>query len=113
MRVEVNKAVAKPSRGFRDGGHQYIKCSNCEKILLDIWITMPDLDADMDVEANCPFCGDKSFRTTIHGGFAPAGYFVQKPDSEDVINYTNIRDTVIDSNANITRFVMEDAKCQG
>lgn len=54
---------------IQDGGHVIIKCSNCQKPLVDIWLTYKDEDQETTVVANCPFCQDKSFQQKISGIF--------------------------------------------
>lgn len=76
--------------GLKNGGHVCLSCSNCHAGLMDIWLTRPDeIDPltrkpfEWEVQASCPFCGDKSFTTTIHGGYHISGFGLPKPDDED------------------------------
>ena len=52
-----------------DGKHVILKCSFCNKNLIDIWITAPDLDVTMPVQADCPHCGGHSEVMEIKGGY--------------------------------------------
>ena len=52
-----------------DGNHIILSCSNCNKSLLDIWLTKPDADISFKMTASCGFCGDKSWSQIIEGGF--------------------------------------------
>jgi predicted RNA-binding Zn-ribbon protein involved in translation (DUF1610 family) len=54
---------------LEDGEHVIIQCSNCRKTLADVWITQPDFELKSEIVAHCPFCGDKSFKTTVQGAF--------------------------------------------
>jgi hypothetical protein len=54
---------------IKDAGHIILKCSNCGKELVDIWITHPDMSVLTTIVAQCCFCGDKSFSKKIDGIF--------------------------------------------
>jgi hypothetical protein len=75
------------SRGLKDGGHVIIRCSNCNKPLVDIWRTRPqEIDPytnkifEWKFIAECCYCGDASYPTTVLGGFHMGGYGEDKPD---------------------------------
>lgn len=44
-----------------------IKCSNCDKSLLDVVLTREDENQQRTYKVHCPYCGDKSFPTTFLG----------------------------------------------
>ncbi len=52
--------------GLVDGGHNILKCSNCGKSLVDVWVTTKS-EVRTTFRANCPFCGDKSFSQEVKG----------------------------------------------
>lgn len=81
--LTVEKSVAKEAVGLKDGGHVYVRCSNCEAILMDLWKTLPkngEKEIKWKVRANCPFCGDKSFVHDVEGVFHKGGYGKVKED---------------------------------
>lgn len=93
--------------GLSNGGHTYIRCSNCEAILMDIFQTMknavnPNTGKvfEWKIVASCPFCGDKSFPVDIQGTFHPGGYGKIKHDNEDddipstIAEYEDFRDGI-------------------
>jgi hypothetical protein len=82
----------KRQSGITDGGHVYLKCSNCRAILMDIFRTRPQEPEVWKLQASCPFCGDKSFVTEIQGGFHPGGYGKIKPDDP----LSDIPSTIVD-----------------
>ena len=49
--------------------HEVIRCSNCEKGLVDVWVTRPDFPIAQALRADCPFCNDQSYIVDIQGGF--------------------------------------------
>ena len=65
----VGQIESRDSIGLEDGGHVILKCSNCDAPLINLWITTPNLETEMPVQADCPHCGDHSFKQTINGGF--------------------------------------------
>lgn len=62
--------------------HVKLKCSNCEKDLVDIWFGVPSQQV-FKLRATCPYCGDKSFIKEIKGNF-----FLGAPNDE--LSCTNI-----------------------
>ena len=52
-----------------DGGTHILKCSACDKELVEIWITKKDLDVRFRLRAKCPYCDDYSFSVEVDGGF--------------------------------------------
>ena len=98
-----------------DADHVYMECSNCRKKLADILITNPDLDQTWQVEVNCPFCGDKSYRKTIKGSFAPAGYFIQEEPEEGeagiaVYCFTDLDDIITDQKLGLVKIKVKKAQ---
>jgi len=85
-----NDKPAGPAVGLKDGGHVYLRCSNCNAILMDCWRTQPDAINPRTgkvftwkIRANCPWCGDQSFSTEVTGVIHIGGYGVPKEDNED------------------------------
>jgi len=56
------------SQKLEDVDHIIVKCSSCDKALVEIWVVSRD-SVDSKIVANCPFCGDKSFIYEINGQF--------------------------------------------
>lgn len=52
-----------------DGEHVILRCSNCNRKLVDVWITSPEEVVTSTVLAKCGYCGDKSFEKKIKGSF--------------------------------------------
>lgn len=88
----VQAAVATEPEGLRDGGHNYLSCSNCRAMLMDVFITRPHEPELYKVRATCPWCGDTSFVADIRGGFHYGGYGVLKPGDDD----EDVASTVVD-----------------
>jgi hypothetical protein len=59
-----------------------IQCSNCKKDLCTIKITRPQAKIHSFVVAECPHCGDKSFKQEFFGSFCVGG-----SNSTNVIGY--------------------------
>lgn len=77
--------------GLSDGKHNFIPCSNCKAILMDVWVTRPHETDTYKIRATCPWCGDKSFITKITGGFHYGGCGTQKSaDVEDTVESTSV-----------------------
>ncbi len=81
--------IREEAQVLKDGGHIYPTCSNCDAILLDIWVTKPNaIDPrtskpfEWKFMVNCPFCGDHSFLTEVTGAFHIGGYGITLPDGE-------------------------------
>lgn len=90
LMMSVDQPREAVPEGLKNGGHVTLSCSNCHAGLIDIWITRPnEIDPltrepfEWNVCAKCPFCGDKSFVTTIKGGYHIGGYGLPKPGDED------------------------------
>lgn len=71
--------------GHVDGGTIHILCSNCKAPLVDVLVTKPEENYNWEIQADCPFCSDKSFKTKIHGL-----YFLGHTE------YTSFVDTICD-----------------
>lgn len=85
MQLTMKQPEAKETCGLEDGGHVYIRCSNCEAFLMDLWRTMPRAGEDdkpmkWKLRASCPWCGDKSYVTEVEGVFHRGGYGKVKED---------------------------------
>jgi len=52
-----------------DGGTHVLKCSACDKQLVEIWITKKELDVRFKLRAKCAYCNDYSFPVEVEGGF--------------------------------------------
>lgn len=119
-RIALNRNVVTSKseeeiEGLSDGGHTLLKCSNCEAILMDVWVTRPHESEEYRLRASCPFCGDKSFITKVKGGFHYGGFGKVKPDDPD----QDIPSTIIEKfeqspNSNLFEFTIlkanKDAK---
>lgn len=55
--------------GLSDGGHHLINCRNCNTPLVDVFITKPEINIELEILAECGICGDKSWQTKVKGGF--------------------------------------------
>lgn len=74
LRKEREEEVPdRPAEGLSDGGHVYLKCSNCKALLVDVYRTRPHEPETWTLQASCPFCGSKSFKTEVRGGFHIGG----------------------------------------
>lgn len=88
-KVFETQAVAPIPKGLIDGGHIYLKCSNCNKDLVDIWITQPTAPFKWRAKAKCWNCGDESYWKDFKGRFAAAGFSKETTD-EDYDNLTKL-----------------------
>jgi hypothetical protein len=93
----------KPKEGLVDGGHVIIKCSNCDKPLVDVLIVKPNEKKSdgtpfvWQCVAECCYCNDKSFITEVKGIFRAAGIIIEnKENPEHYTGITNLDDIVID-----------------
>ena len=53
--------------------HVIVQCSNCDKPLLDVWITRSQYPVKNEIRASCCFCDDDSFIINIDGAFHLGG----------------------------------------
>lgn len=58
---------------IKDDGNVIISCSNCNKPLVDLFITDAEADLIWNCVAECCYCGDKSFIKEVKGIFRPGG----------------------------------------
>lgn len=83
QRVREEEVKETGPEGLRQGGHVIVSCSSCRAGLMDIWRTRPHEPHTWKVQANCPFCGDKSFVVEVQGGFHNGGMALAKEDEPD------------------------------
>lgn len=89
-RVYEIERVAPQPKGLVDGGHLILACSNCDKKLIDIFITQPTAPFKWRAKAKCWSCGDESFWKEFEGRFSPAGFGKETVDGQDFDNYTKM-----------------------
>lgn len=58
-----------PRQDLSDGGHLYLECSNCRAVLVDLWVTRPDVPFEAKVRANCPWCEADHETAHLGGSF--------------------------------------------
>lgn len=75
-----------------DAGKIILRCANCNKPLMELWIVRPKENIKTKVRATCPYCGDKSYIKEIHGGFARGVIGKQTDDEFADLIVTNIAD---------------------
>lgn len=91
MKILKEETVdVKEKENLVDGGHKILSCSNCSAMLVDIWLTKPNAinpvtqkRFEWKVQANCPFCNDNSFVSTVYGIYHYGGCGKIKEDSDD------------------------------
>lgn len=90
MKAEIRQMQSISPEGLKNGGHVILSCSNCYAGLVDFFVTRPgEINArtgkpfNWIIQANCPFCGDKSFTKEINGNGHVGGYGTPYPDNED------------------------------
>lgn len=90
-------------KGLQDGGHVIIRCSVCNKPLADIWRTRPEMKDprtgkafEWKFVAECCYCGNESYITTVLGGFHIGGYGTNNitKDIADSTEKTTVIDTI-------------------
>lgn len=52
-----------------DGETIIVKCSSCKIELAEIWMIRPSAPITSDIVAECPHCGDKSFKINVSGQY--------------------------------------------
>lgn len=88
---QVRSKTDEELEGLSDGKHNYLSCSNCRAILMDVWVTRPHEQFTFKLRASCPWCGDRSFITKIQGGFHMGGYGQQQGDDvEETVESTSV-----------------------
>lgn len=107
----ANQVSSKPDdelEGLSDGGHNLIKCSNCEAILMDVWVTRPHEPHTYKLRATCPWCNDKSFVVKVKGGFHQGGYGTQVGDDvEETVESTSVERYELDDSGVFNFFIMK------
>jgi hypothetical protein len=86
MLGKVEREVELPDRapeGLKDGGHVYLACSNCRARAVDVFVTRPHEPEVWKLQANCDFCGDKTFLVEVKGGFHYGGVALSKDEEPD------------------------------
>jgi hypothetical protein len=105
MSAEIKEEQREHQRqGLKDGGHIIIRCSNCNKPLADIWRTRPNMKDprtsklfEWKFVAECCYCKDKSYITTVSGGVHIGGYGVTTYENKEVLDTsekTTITETI-------------------
>ena len=61
--------VDKNSFEIEDNEHVILCCSDCDKPLIDVWVTRSEYPAKHQIRAECYFCGDQSFIANVKGAF--------------------------------------------
>lgn len=88
------------SSGLKDCGNTFIKCSSCGKKLVNLWRIRPDELTEeymVDYQANCPYCGDKSFKVKETMGVTISGIYKDLKDDKEV-KLTEVEDIDYDDN---------------
>lgn len=84
---------------IEDHGNLIISCSNCNKPLVDLFITNTEADIQWQCVAECCYCGDKSFIKDVKGIFRPGGCItVDKENPDHFIQDTLLTDIVTENN---------------
>lgn len=96
---EKEETIRESGPTLENGGTTLLRCSNCNKPLVEIWHTRPNETLNGQplvwlLQASCCYCGDNSYITSVKGGFHPKGYDEPHPNGnpEDVIPIVNIVD---------------------
>lgn len=98
---------------LEDGGTVTLSCSNCDKPLVVIWTRSKEKvnnkNLEWNLQAKCCYCGDKSFKHKIIGGFYYKGYDKPHPngDEEDVIPIVNV--VYPETSGDVILFITEKA----
>lgn len=82
--------------GLKDCGHIPLECSNCNKMLADIWVTYTNKDFQWKVKAKCCYCGDESFEKEVVGVFVVGCHAVPHPDFPNDPDYQIMKTGIID-----------------
>lgn len=82
----LQESEASKPLGLKDGGHIIVKCSACNKPLMDCWITNAKEKFEWKVKATCPYCGDHSFEYFVKGRFAYGPIFKDEDHPITVIH---------------------------
>ncbi len=84
--------------GIVDGPHHFFSCSKCKAPLADIWVNHPDESMQWNFIAECPHCGDKSYKQTVYGSF-----FIG--ETVEIAKYTKVSDYDISTDPIIIKTV--------
>lgn len=108
--VEFSKAEGRSPLGLKDGGHNILVCSNCEKPLADVWVCDAKSDLKLKYWATCPYCGDHSYEKEIKGGVAPGGYArpIDGVSDEDWPLITLIEDAILQDDGTVKLCVIKN-----
>lgn len=68
---------------IKDGGNIILYCSNCNKPLVDLFITDTQNDFVWKCVAECCYCNDKSFIQEVKGMFRPGGCVTVDKENPD------------------------------
>lgn len=68
-----------------------LSCSNCNKDLVDIVISVPNEPIETKVEARCAFCDSKSFTKLIKGKFRFSPIIGKSPTIVEDISYSDTK----------------------
>lgn len=85
-------AREKPS--FNKNEHVIIKCSGCDKELVDCWIINDNPNSNSVLIVHCWKCGDKSFQKIIQGNYylgSIGDTCMESIDHDPVTNITSIK----------------------
>lgn len=80
---------------IKDNGNLILKCSNCQKPLVDLFIVDSSANFNWKCVAECCFCGDKSFITDVKGMFRPGGCITVDEKNPDHFLYDTYIDDII------------------
>ena len=61
--------VNKEDFELENNEHIIICCSDCDKPLIDVWVTRSEYPSKHQIRAHCCFCDDQSFLTEVKGAF--------------------------------------------
>lgn len=103
----------KESQGLTDNEEIILKCSNCDRDLVYIMRVNDDPDFDFVYQANCPFCGDKSFQKRIVGRIYHGPIAIKNAESDnddDLGLVTDVEDIVPSSTDGVWEFVVKKAE---
>jgi hypothetical protein len=99
------------SQGLTEQEEIILKCSNCDKDLVYIMRVNDDPDYNFTYQANCPFCGDKSFQKTIIGRIyhGPISIKNEESDNDDDLGLVTDVEDVLPNEDGIWEFVVKKA----
>ena len=65
--------VDKEDFELENNEHVIVHCSNCDKPLVDVWVTRSEYPVKNQIRASCCFCDDDSFIVDVDGAFHLGG----------------------------------------